>query len=333
MVQGWESRAELANKRREEARARRRGRRGPQRLSGDAVLPLLLPLLSSSSSSSSSGAEDGSASAKSHFSKADQDNGTEAWVECEGKALCYSHFRGEACRQKRCKYSHEESVALKRGVEMKEDRLGKSENHMKRYSCLQDIPKEEYGMLHLVFLGGECIYDRWNALPWHQWYEKMNNKNKNKNKMPKNKSNNEALDPIIEADSVMNEDESVRSMDSEGSDVDIDADFSSLSLKMEKSPHNHCFLLDLPPLVLYDIIDFCSNIDLCWFYLTSKTVKQRIAANEELLAKRNSYLSSVSLSSKDLSKLRKKEKKKKVKQAHTKDNSKKGHKAVKVCRK
>ena len=35
MVKGWEARAELANKRREEARLRKQERKGPKKITGD----------------------------------------------------------------------------------------------------------------------------------------------------------------------------------------------------------------------------------------------------------------------------------------------------------
>lgn len=337
MVQGWESRAHLANKRREEARERKQMKKGPQRLSGDIIITQLL--------------KNGLIDLENH--------GVEAWLENEsgGKALCYSHFRAEAClKHKRCKFSHEFTIALNRGHSYdpgaSETTTPRSEAHMDLYTDLLSIPSKKCKNLTLLFFDRECVYDRENPLVWQQWYELT---------LSRQQQDAGGLRTITEVDSIIPDDESVLSMDTDGDmesvrgrggglNLNLESSFSSSvavsvvsvcpegkgdqkegDMKMSAAASSP--LCTLPTPLFSNIMSFISDVDLCKTYVSALTIKTLILAEEDVAHRRKNYLSSVTPTSKDLSKLRKQEKKKKMKQANLKDTSKKGHKGVKVCRK
>ena len=329
MVQGWESRAHLANKRREEARERKQLKKGPQRLSGDVIINQLL--------------KNGLIDLHNHA--------MEAWIQNEsgGKALCYSHFRAEAClKHRRCKFSHDVTLSLNRGHSYEpcavETSTPRSEAHMDLYINLASIPSKQYKNLNILFLDRDCVYDKQNPVVWQQWYEYT---------LSRQQQDAGGLKTISEVDSIIPDDESVLSMDT---DVDI-MRVSNLDLESVSSCVSHLGgggddsggqkagggdetlssavspLCTLPAPLFSSIMCFVSDVDICNTYISSLTIKVAILANEVMASRRRSYLSSVTPTSKELSKLRKQEKKKKLKQSNLKDTSKKGHKGVKVCRK
>jgi hypothetical protein len=314
MVQGWESRAHLASKRREEARERKQSKKGPQKLNGEVIINQVL---------------------KNDLIDLRHHN-LEAWVENEsgGKALCYSYFRAEACvKHKRCKFSHEFTVSLNRGHEYSDnaENTARSEVHMDCYTNLTAIPSKEYKNLNLLFLDQSCIYDKNNPVVWQQWYEQANSRKQQES---------EGLQTISEGDSnsAIPDDESIMSMDTatEGGDLDLESSFvTCVTLgggRKERSGPSSCHLNTLPAEEFNRVFSFLSDVDLCNSYVSALSMKTIILADEEMAYRRKNYLASVTLTSKDLSKQRKQEKKKKMKQANLKD-TKKGHKAVKVCRK
>ena len=310
MVQGWESRAHLANKRREEARERKQSKKGPQKLNGEVIINQLI---------------------KNKLIDF-ENHSVEAWVENEsgGKAMCYSHFRAESClKHKRCKFSHDFTISLNRGHQYSEseDNTTRSEAHMDCYRDLKSIPAKEYTKLSLLFLDKVCIYDKCNAVVWQKWYERQN--------AQKSQQGEDGLKTISEVDSVIPDDESVMSLDTIRCVDNVESSLSSLDIKkadpVSFSAPTLCPLQCLPPHLSSALFEFMSDVDICNTYVTAMTMKNIILADEVAAERRKSHLQSVTLSGKELSKLRKQEKKKKMKQANLKD-TKKGHKAVKVCR-
>ena len=310
MVQGWESRAHLANKRREEARERKQNKKGPQKLSGDVIINQLL---------------------NNNLITLDN-HSLECWIENErgGKAFCYAHFRAESCcKLKRCKFSHEFTVSHLRGHEYDDSDGGaRSEPHMDCYHDLRNIPSKMYKNLKLLYLDQLCIYDRSDPLVWHQWYENTNSRRQ---------KDGEGLQTITEVDSVIPDDMSVMSMGNiEESELENSFN-TAVSLKddtvedTQVSSSTSSFLTLLPMSTLVEIFSFASDIDICNMFASAQTMKTVILADESATLRRKMYLAEVTPTGKELSKLKKQEKKKKLKQANLKA-SKRGHKAVKVCR-
>mmetsp|Transcript_922 Transcript_922/g.1997 ORF Transcript_922/g.1997 Transcript_922/m.1997 type:complete len:311 (+) Transcript_922:102-1034(+) len=309
MVQGWESRAHLANKRREEARERKQSKKGPQKLNGDVIINQLL--------------------------KNDlidlQKHAVEAWVEnsTAGKAMCYAHFRAEACsKHKRCKYSHDRTISLNRGHQYveSEDSTPRSEAYMDCYNNIESIPNKAYPRLCLLFIDQTCVYDSQCPHVWQQWYERCNSQ--------KSEAGLKTISEV-DNDSVIPDDESVLSLDIAG-DLDlVETACRDLDMKADhRGACSHlrpCPLYTLPNNMLQTLFSFVSDVDLCTSFATALTMKNMMMADAVLADRRKTYLQSVTLTGKELSKLRKQEKKKKQKQANLKD-TKKGHKAVKVCR-
>jgi hypothetical protein len=155
---------------------------------------------------------------------------------------------------------------------------------------------------------------------WQQWYEQRNNQKS---------LDNEGLHTIAEGGSVGPDDESVMSLDN-ASDHDKDLLLLELDTKASFSSLP-CRLLILPLPLFGTVFAFISDIDICNAYASGLSIKSIIVADETAADRRKAYLSSIALTGKELSKMRKQEKKKKLKQANLKD-TKKGHKAVKVCR-
>lgn len=97
-------------------------------------------------------------------------NSAEAWISIDngpGKPTCIQHFRADKCIKKRCKYSHEQSLALVPGVIINEDSSSEaSDLHLYRTTDLEAIPKTQYNDLYMLIYDNVCVYDCCNAVCW-----------------------------------------------------------------------------------------------------------------------------------------------------------------------
>ena len=99
----------------------------------------------------------------------------EAWVAgaTDEKELCAPHFRADACRARRCKYSHAFSVAIMKDVVYPDStESGEAllvEPFMTCYKDLTQVPRPEYSKLNFLFIDGRCIYDHMNPDNWNEW--------------------------------------------------------------------------------------------------------------------------------------------------------------------
>jgi hypothetical protein len=304
MVQGWESRIDLANKRREAARQRKQARKLPKPISGDVVLSALL----------NGGLVNLDAAV------------IEAWLEIEGgKLLCYSHFRAESCHCKRCKFSHEYTISRMTNVNVMDDGVkDRFEVCMERTSNISSIPTANFSKLKFLCVDGECVYDHDNIQRWRDWVGGVKSRRKIStiHEDSSDESNNEK-DSKVETNTIV----------SEKIHSDIQLEMVALSLVGTPTPPTVFPLLDVSSIILSNIAQYVSDNDLIQLYSTSTLMKRFMLSCTDLYERRRDYLNSFQLSGRDLSKMRKQEKKKKIKNANAKVTTKKdGHKKVKVCR-
>lgn len=312
MVQGWESRAHLANKRREEARERKQAKKKTKKITGDVVLTALL-----------------------HNSLIDVSQHTiEAWLISDfgGKDFCCAHFRAEACRLKRCKFSHDYSIAHMKDVQYSDLEISmETELYMVHIADITSLSGKDYKNLNFLFVDGSCVYDHSNPNNWKQWSERVKTQKRlNCGNNVENKST--PLKTIKESDCHQEEEHELSISDAIRAVDKIDLNLTDV-FESEIRARSHISLHDLSSSVIKQVLYFTDDVELCQIYASSKAMQSLILFEESLCVRRKEYLSSITPTGKDLSKLKKQEKKKKLKQANGKiSNKKDGHKKVKVCR-
>lgn len=310
MVQGWESRVDLANKRRAEARERKQARKEPKNVAGHAVCNFIL-------------------SAKYVDPAACT---IQAWVVNEegGKPFCISHFRAEACKLKRCKFNHECTIAGMQDVEYTES-LGSEETEpfMERYDDVALIPPDQQSKLKLLFVNGVCVYDRFNPAKWQRWSNAVKAQARSINLDLNTPQKLSTLGTIRETNEIEDDEKCGVAVD------DITVRLSKLEAENVQQPDSPTAITLynlIPSGALEHMCSFSSDVDICHLYMTSAPLKDFIC-DSFVRHRHRLYLESVCPSGRELSKMKKQEKKKKLKAANSKvSNKKDGHKKVKVCR-
>ena len=90
-------------------------------------------------------------------------------------------YRGELCTSKRCKYSHEDTIAMMRNVEISENVLStESSLHIERINSWREIPRDRYNDLMVLIVQDRCVYDYKNSDQWVLFTEEIKHKRKEK---------------------------------------------------------------------------------------------------------------------------------------------------------
>jgi hypothetical protein len=255
----------------------------------------------------------------------------EAWLCVDGKAMCSAHFRADACRVRRCKHSHAHSVALMSNVQhVESDENGaECEPCAMKVNNISELLKGDYEKLIFLFFDGYCIYDHANRSNWEEWSGgfKLHRRESDADAEPKLT----ALSAIQEVDycheDIVDGKSSGRSK-SDTSDaladsvgiINLQAKLSCLKVE---SDHITWSVLDLPSSTIHRILSFVMDADLCQLYACCKAIEYLIVSDELLNYRRKAYLSSICLTGKEISKLKKQEKKKKTIAANAKVLTKK----------
>lgn len=232
----------------------------------------------------------------------------EAWLAgADGEELCAAHFRADACRARRCKYSHAFSVGIMKDVAYDTTDSGDAwpvEPFVTCYKDLTQVPRAEYSKLNFLFIDGKCIYDHANPDNWSEW-------NKAFKKPPRELPTTQGsagLAPIAEIDG------------HEDTDT-ITATTERILLGTGDIPTkglNTAHILDIPAQEMIRMLSFVTDLDLCHLFETCGSINRCIQFDEILNFRRREYLSTVRLTGRDLSKMKKQEKKKKIKAANAK---------------
>ena len=246
----------------------------------------------------------------------------ESWVQTEGKPLCSAYFRADSCRSKRCKYSHANSVAVMRNVHFcADDRVAKSgyEPCASKVEDISCIPRADFVKLMLLFVDGVCVYDYETTSTWQEWTRSFDTRGK---LFESSGLVAATLPPISETDSPEDE------VDNNVHEKSIDNDITLSDLKLADkehplSPTSIAGLLDLSNMAFARVFSFGSELDLCHIYGSCRLLRDAMLADELNNFRRKDYLSSINLTAGDLSKLKKQNKKKRLKAANSKIVSKK----------
>lgn len=224
--------------------------------------------------------------------------------------MCAAHFRADACRAKRCRHSHACSIALMRGVECKD--LNSSaeaimiEPLVIKVADIASLSRSDYAMIHFLFLDNLCIFDHANEKNWKTWTNGF--KVERGDLLTEVDSKLSALPPITEVDEA-----------TDAGVVLVTAQSSELSDDAIKTSHHSSSKSSLtlqPDRVIFKILSFCSDLDICRVNETCTYLNIAISNDELLVYRKREYLSSIRLTGKDLSKMKKQEKKKKIKAAN-----------------
>lgn len=277
----------------------------------------------------------------------------EAWIRSDnGKMFCFAHFRADACRSKRCKYSHEFTIAAMDNVIYTEEANAKGSERTEL--CMTHIPdaasligKEECKKIAFLFLSGTCIFDYANPRNWHQWKnEHCSSHNRlypdSLNSIESGQCLVRQLRPISEIaceheDDIVNPNYVDEADGKErGTSVDLDITISSLHSKLildTSTLGNRNFpplLCKFPGSILKIVLSFLERQDmdaLFQFSQSSNTLNHDVVETDT----HNYELSTPSSTAeiKLLSKRRKEERKKKVKNAFISKSNRKDRCAYK----
>lgn len=154
MVKGnWERRAELADVRRAEAKAKKLARRQPKAAAPESVVNKLI--------------RDESIATLNCL----------VWLENnEAVKVCSAHFRGEMCGNKKCRIFHPSStIAHLRGVPLP----GDGDAEMEDVACnepilLHSVETRQLSRIRFISVDGRCVFDATQPGVWDSWYTERN---------------------------------------------------------------------------------------------------------------------------------------------------------------
>lgn len=233
----------------------------------------------------------------------------EGWIANDdgGRSLCAAHFRADACHARRCKLSHANSIALMRNVECSDSAdTACEEPWVSRVDDISTIPRADFSRLHFLFVDGVCVFDYKHENNWNQWKSSFLTERRVISKLDCKPS---VLSPILESNVALDE------LDLPQTDT-VEQTVGTIKISEDNGKDSYLAIVKLFPRVLCLVLSFCLDVELCRMAETCTELKLLIESDELLSFRKRDYLASVSLTGKDLKKMRKKEKKKKLKAAN-----------------
>lgn len=290
MVKGnWERRAEMANKRREEARARKAARGAIHASGPEAIITRLRKDYNSS---------------RAHLvlcwvSVTVSDSDGDEW-ESGRKPICTQWFRTEYCENKRCRKSHEITISNEFRVDF---------DPLKQYEpqavviMMPMIELKTKDILSIKFISVDrvCVYDWSDPNVWSSWltFNAMEIASvKQLNSIPEDTFGDETLSLAVEVINISSVMEESTYSNNSGSICDFISSQSIFSL----------------------IFSFASLTDSVLFGSTCKLLRRFCRSDEDLRSRKKEFLSPIAV---DARRLKREEKKKKLKTSHMKKASKK----------
>lgn len=99
----------------------------------------------------------------------------EVWLLSDSDiSVCREWLRTESCSTKRCKYLHDSTVGYLRKLQFFEDENNPTEVLPSGPFLLSSLPRKDYSRLQFLAVNGECIYDKSCPELWEAWIEQRN---------------------------------------------------------------------------------------------------------------------------------------------------------------
>lgn len=283
----WERRAELVHIRRDIARARKLSR-GVLVITGESVIRKVLK-----------------------FQETCEFKNVFAWIDGNSenncRILCEDWFRSESCDVKRCSASHEVSIASLKNLHPYDTSFPKDvpQRYVVQVS-LENISPSQYEKLNFLSIDGVCAYDWRFPEIWKEWLHQQS--------IGKDTPISSDMLPTI---SEFNE------LESNSDQIKIENHDDVFDLKSHNQVDSLFLVNDLPLFghkILGHILKFCEMLDCCSLQLTCHHAKTKVRTDDTYCIHKREYLK---LNAKDISRRKKEEKKKKVKNAFVKKTDKK----------
>ena len=192
----WERRAELANVRRETARARKAAKNDPNNISRGSVVSRLSKHMADTRSSASYW----------------------LWLKVEPEEIvCRAWFLADSCTMKRCKYSHDgDNCAYAMNIDCRASGPPSMSRSLK--IKLQDVDPDDIPRLTLATIDDLCVFNADEPELWKSWLSRIDSVS---NMLGE-------LDTLVEEDSCQ-EDKSCSSDDNDSLVEDIEIDCALIS--------------------------------------------------------------------------------------------------------
>lgn len=309
----WERRAEMAQKKRDDAKDRKQ-KRSSRHYNVESVVSKLL---------------------RNDYLRATNSSINGYIGSDDERPLCPSWCRLGTCEVKRCRKSHEATVSDLHDVIWTDDMANTPHPHL--ILCpLRDVEPKDYQKIVFISVNRTCVYDKHVLHVWENWRQTHQETSTEITPLAEepagisddDSDEDNAKDEMSGAVANITGDDNYKSNDEEGKENENKNGLKSDSYSIANSSSATFLLegLDTPTFSL--LLSFCVLPSVCALATTCRTARNRVRVDDFARQRKREFLT---LHAKEISRRKKEEKRKKAKQANLKKVSKKDSYTGKYC--